>query len=187
MQCGPAINGMGYILQLPSNNLTGQLPSSWFHFCSLQDLELTGNFLSGSLPLFSNISLISWLALGNNYFNGELPASWCTSCLVLICVINGLSQFPAAGDLPNLAGISLFDNDITGTIPECLTSRPYLWTLDLSYNHLEGTMPNVKSDQLMLLVRFSHYPDRLLLVILSPFTIRILLAIGSLALCHIGK
>ncbi|KAJ0812804.1 putative protein kinase RLK-Pelle-LRR-Xa family [Helianthus annuus] len=114
-------------LTLRDFRLAGSIPSD-LQFCeSLQNLDLSGNNLSGSIPsgICSWLPYLVRLDLSNNGFTGEIPASL-GNCSFLNTVV--LSGNKLTGGIPaeisNLGRLSMFsvaDNDLSGSIPSSLS------------------------------------------------------------------
>ncbi len=109
-------------LDLPNNNLTGQLPPELGKLSQLQELRLWGNSLTGQLPPeLGNLTQLGSLALSNNSLTGEIP--------------------PEIGNLTSLWGLYLNNNSLTGEIPPELGNLIQLDTLELRRNSLTGEIP----------------------------------------------
>jgi hypothetical protein len=89
---------------------------------SLDFLRLTGNQLSGEIPIvLSNLSNLFHLSLSYNQLTGTIP--------------------PELGMLSNLNELELAGNLLTGTIPVELGNLTNLFWLDLGWNQLSGAVP----------------------------------------------
>ncbi|GLJ09846.1 hypothetical protein SUGI_0116920 [Cryptomeria japonica] len=111
-------------LNLSSNFITGQIPSSAFASCSaLAFLDLNRNNLTGTLPLsLSNCTALKILDLSVNKLTGPVPYS--------------LSK------LSKLEQLNFRDNNFTGLIPDSLSNCTNLVSLDLCFNlFINGTIP----------------------------------------------
>nr|XP_043610975.1 putative kinase-like protein TMKL1 [Erigeron canadensis] len=138
-------------LQLPSANISGQLPAELGDFAYLQSLYLSVNSISGSIPFeigYSN-SLLD-IDLGYNLLSGSVPGSVWNLCekLVSIRVHGNLlsGSIPKPG-LPNVSceGLVYVDfgqNKFSGNFPEFLTGFKGIKELDLSGNGFYGEIPN---------------------------------------------
>ena len=92
---------------------------------SLNEIDLSDNQLSGSIPAFTDDSL-DRLDLKNNQLSGSIPAS--------------------LGDLSNLYSLLLSDNQLTGSIPSELGNAESLENLFLHRNQLTGSIPSELGD-----------------------------------------
>ena len=85
-------------LNLPDNNLQGELPPEFFDLVNLERIDLHKNKLEGTLPNEVNsFKELEVLDISSNKISGELPLSF--------------------GSLKNLEVLSLFDNEIEGQLP----------------------------------------------------------------------
>ncbi|XP_075646913.1 receptor-like protein EIX2 [Castanea sativa] len=118
-------------LLLRKNLLSGPLPVNIFRrIKNLVALDLSGNFLNGSIPSLTIGPMDLWFVdLSNNLLSGNIPRHWMS--------------------MPNLEAIDLSRNNLLGNIPTLLCSLPILNWLQLSYNNLSGdlfsTLQNCKS------------------------------------------
>ncbi|KAL6221011.1 hypothetical protein ACLB2K_008763 [Fragaria x ananassa] len=105
------------VLNLSKNNFTGQIPSSLFQNCTeLQNIDLGGNRLIGSIPLWTSSFVSSelyMLRLRSNSLSGQIPRRLCS--------------------VPSLHIIDLSHNNFSGTIPQCLYNLT-----DLAYGYDSG-------------------------------------------------
>ncbi|XP_038979626.1 MDIS1-interacting receptor like kinase 2-like [Phoenix dactylifera] len=132
-------------LDLSCNILNGSIPASIGSLSKLVSLNLSDNQLSGFIPLeIGNLSSLNYLILSGNNLSGMIP--------------------PSIGNLKFLRSLDLSWNSLTGPIPNELALMPQLTevrlsknflngnipirffnsqvnVLDLSYNHLSGTLP----------------------------------------------
>ncbi|KAI5078692.1 hypothetical protein GOP47_0006363 [Adiantum capillus-veneris] len=159
-------------LQLTYNQLNGFLPSKIINLKNLQILRLGGNHLSGfqatspdlslsnattliELSMFSNricgrfppelgqLRGLQLLELGDNKLSGDVPWDSLSNCTRLWEL--DLSHNQLAGHLSSKLGrlqkLYLNHNFLQGPIPDFMDLGSLL-TLDLSFNHLNGTLPN---------------------------------------------
>ncbi|KAH7651421.1 Non-specific serine/threonine protein kinase protein [Dioscorea alata] len=106
---------------LKSQNLTGTLPGEFANLTSLQIIDLSRNYLNGTIPSsWSSLPLTNLTLLGNR-ITGTIPAEF--------------------GKLLTLQAISLEDNLIEGPLPESLGNLINLSTLHLSANNISGKLP----------------------------------------------
>lgn len=113
-------------LSLPSNNLAGALPITAFSsFAPMVTLDLSGNHLSGAVPLLGYLTALQSLSLSNNAFSGDFPAS--------------------VGSAGGLQTLLLSGNQLTGDVSRTVLRLTRLITLDLRYNGLDPTDPDVRT------------------------------------------
>lgn len=108
-------------LRLSYNNLTGSLPGS-FSGSGIQNLWLNNQVkgLSGTIDVLSTMSELSQVWLHANSFSGGIPdLSKCT----------------------NLFDLQLRDNRFTGVVPPSLINLPNLASISLQNNNLQGPYP----------------------------------------------
>ncbi|CDP16553.1 unnamed protein product [Coffea canephora] len=163
------------LLNIYSNNLTGEISSSIGNLPSLITVVLSFNNLGGYLPkemrLLKKLAILRLggnklsgftlpnlvvLAVGENKFYGNLPASITNaSGLVTLDLSrnNFQGQVPAnLGDLTNLQiinfSINLFGNNCTGDLDfvASLTNCSNLTSLSLSGNNFGGKFPKVMAN-----------------------------------------
>lgn len=113
-------------IDLSNNLLSGSVPGSVWNLCDkLVLFRVHGNLLSGSLPKPGlpncNCGNLSVLDLGHNLFTGNVPE-----------FIGGFS---------GLKELDLSDNKFYGLIPEGL-GKLGLEKLNLSYNNFSGVLPD---------------------------------------------
>uniref|UniRef100_A0A453DWZ1 non-specific serine/threonine protein kinase n=1 Tax=Aegilops tauschii subsp. strangulata TaxID=200361 RepID=A0A453DWZ1_AEGTS len=146
-----------------NNNLEGPIPASMGELKNLFVLDLSKNHqLNGSIPreIFKLSSLSWYLDLSYNSFSGPIPndVGSLANLNILILAGNQLSgKIPdsiqnmnkLSGDIPdalasigNLQELYLAHNNLTGSIPVGLQNLTLLFKLDVSFNNLQGEVPN---------------------------------------------
>ncbi|XP_062188529.1 phytosulfokine receptor 2 [Phragmites australis] len=110
-------------LSLASNGLTGQVSSRIRELKNLTFLDLSVNRFSGHLPdVFGDLTSLENLAAHSNSFSGPLP--------------------PSMSLLPSLRVLDLRNNSLSGPIARVnFSGMPFLASIDLATNHLNGTLP----------------------------------------------
>ncbi|KAH6824285.1 hypothetical protein C2S53_011782 [Perilla frutescens var. hirtella] len=138
------------ILILRSNNLSGEISSEICHLNFLQILDLSNNKLSGITPrcLYNFTAMAVKRSLSNLYKVYGSERSWYTYSFfssggfiesALIVKKGGKLQYDTL--LPLVTSIDLSMNNLSGDIPNELTSLLELGSLNMSGNHLTGSIP----------------------------------------------
>ncbi|CAN4120853.1 unnamed protein product [Withania somnifera] len=111
-------------LRLSYNNLTGSLPAS-FGGSEIVNLWLNNQVkgLSGSIDVIGSMTHLSQVWLHANTFTGPIP---------------DLSK------CENIFDLQLRDNQFTGIVPESVMALPKLLNVTLQNNKLQGPNPNFK-------------------------------------------
>ncbi|MCD7471972.1 hypothetical protein HAX54_012792 [Datura stramonium] len=113
-------------LVLRSCNFSGHIPSKMGNLRDLVHLDLSLNSFTGSIPLFHKVKKLKHINLSNN--NGPLSSAQ-TQLAVLL-------------SLPLLQFLSVQNSHLSGEVHEFQNaSSSVLDTLDLSNNHLNGSIP----------------------------------------------
>ncbi|KAK1394257.1 hypothetical protein POM88_013313 [Heracleum sosnowskyi] len=134
-------------LDLSHNFLSGSLPDAWVYFKDLVFLNLGYNNFSGRIPMsLGNLVSLQTLILRKNSFSGELPASLrkCTDLGFVDFGLNKLSgKVPAwiGEELLHLYALILRSNKFYGSMPYQLCHLSNLYFLDLSVNQISGILP----------------------------------------------
>jgi len=109
-------------IELPSNNLTGTLPSELYMLPYLRLINLEENQIHGTIPTTLGLTQkLRFLNLGFNSLTAQIPLQM--------------------ANMTFLDELLLNNNQLTGTLPSLLTLLPRLLFLDLGYNSLTGTIP----------------------------------------------
>jgi len=110
-------------MEIPFNNLVGDIPSEIGNLPYIGYLQLPGNQLTGPIPPeLGDLGNLIMLDLPSNNLNGGIPAQ--------------------IGNLTNLTMLSLNENQLTGNIPTEIGNLSNLVTLNLSANQLTGSIPS---------------------------------------------
>ncbi|CAL5000051.1 unnamed protein product [Urochloa decumbens] len=130
-------------LSMRYNQLEGRIPDLP---TGIQLLDLSHNYLSGSLPQSIGDKELYYLLLSHNFLRGVIPTNLCK--MVLTEVID-LSNNSLSGELPNcwnknshMYTIDFSSNNFWGEIPSTIGSLSSLVTLHLSKNNLSRILPN---------------------------------------------
>jgi Leucine-rich repeat (LRR) protein len=132
---------------LENNLFTGTIPE--FSISSrLIYLYLSNNTLEGSIPSsIGNLQFLEELFLGNTTLEGPIPTELgrCSNPKVAIFEINNLTGDVSSiiNTLPlSLTALELTFNHLSGTIPSSTGRLTDLYFLDLAGNNLNGTIPS---------------------------------------------
>nr|GMD03184.1 probable LRR receptor-like serine/threonine-protein kinase At1g34110 [Ipomoea batatas] len=148
---GEIPNWIGYLSQLRSiilsnNFLQGPIPMSFCKVKELRFLDLSKNKLIETIPACLDVSSLRYLHLHGNGFTGYLPKllSEASSLVTLDMRDNNLSgRLPNwISSLPNLRFLLLGGNQFEGSIPFQLCDLRNVSLLDLSSNHLSSVLPS---------------------------------------------
>ncbi|XP_034905372.2 uncharacterized protein [Populus alba] len=109
-------------LNLSSNNLAGELPSSLGNLSRLVELDFSYNYFNNSIPPeLGNLKNLVTLSLSGNRFSGPIPSALC--------------------HLDNLTHLHMDHNSLEGALPREIGNMKNLESLDVSYNTLIGSIP----------------------------------------------
>ncbi|MFD1602334.1 leucine-rich repeat domain-containing protein [Flavobacterium artemisiae] len=129
-------------LSLQSNNLSGQIPSSFANLPNLRVLSLTNNQLTGGLTAIGvNHPYMEVLYLSNNNFiENALPNSFQDlQSLKVLSFSNAQlsSNLEVLGYLPNLEYLDLNSNKFKGTLSPILQNLTSLTFINMDENEIE--------------------------------------------------
>ncbi|MEW4922783.1 immunoglobulin domain-containing protein [Algibacter sp. 2305UL17-15] len=131
-------NGRVTGIDLSSNNLSGDIPTSIDGLSQLENLNFRSNSLTGFIPAeIGNLSYLSFIDLAINSLSGEIPQQ--------------------IGNLQALTWLDLAHNDLSGAVPNELTTIPNLTRLGLAYNSFMGTLPDFTNQNLFVLAIDGNY------------------------------
>ena len=111
-------------INLPNNNLVGQLPLSQLdQLAHLRYLNVSGNEFSGTIPEeFGALTQLEYLVLGHNKLAGNIPRELADQAPLKVLNISG--------------------NQLAGEIPTELNQITTLQTFSVSANQLSGPVPD---------------------------------------------
>ncbi|XP_062014689.1 probable LRR receptor-like serine/threonine-protein kinase At1g07650 [Rosa rugosa] len=134
-------------VNLGQNDLSGSIPREWAS-TKLEFLVLSVNNLSGPIPGYlGNITTLRALALESNLFSGPIPSDLgkLINMEILYLRANNLTgELPVA--LTNLAKLKVLQigsNNFTGRIPNYFQSWKDLQSLEMQASGLEGPLPSI--------------------------------------------
>ncbi|RYH25605.1 hypothetical protein EON65_15370 [archaeon] len=133
-----------YLLYLSNNRFDGTVPPSIYQLPALQYLNLYDNLLQDTVSSnIGNLTQLLYFNIAGNMFHGTIPQA-------LFALPNITQIFYAGnnfhGPLPTNMGTNLellrgCVSGVTGTIPESICSNKKLYFLDILDNFLTGTLP----------------------------------------------
>ncbi|XP_030453611.2 receptor-like protein 6 [Syzygium oleosum] len=134
------------VLDLHSNRIRGEIPSSICQLSSLRYMYFSYNNISGNIPsCFGNLTNLLHLDLTSNRLQGPLPRSLakCTNLAKLRLSYNEFNDiFPSWLKAPRLYGLDLQSNKFHGRIyPTEVFLNTSLVVIDLSNNKFDGPIP----------------------------------------------
>ncbi|PHT97817.1 hypothetical protein BC332_33251 [Capsicum chinense] len=140
-------------LQLSSNFLTGSIPSNVSGFQSLWSLMLSSNNWTGTIPSWiTSLPSLKYLDLSNNNFNGQIE-EFKSKELSWINQGNNHLQSPIPNSLlnqENLIFLSISSNNFSDNLNFSMFSNlSGLGTLNLSYNSFSWTNENQAKSNLL--------------------------------------
>ncbi|PPR81260.1 hypothetical protein GOBAR_AA39454 [Gossypium barbadense] len=131
---------------LKAQNLQGSLPKDLVKFPFLQEIDLTRNFLNGTIPPeWGSMQLVNISLLGNR-LTGPIPKelgniSTLTSISVEFNQLSGALP-PQLGNLPAIERMLISSNNFTGEIPETFAKLTTLKDFRISDNQFIGKIPS---------------------------------------------
>ncbi|KAL8119088.1 receptor-like protein EIX2 [Apium graveolens] len=141
-----------FLLNLGNNLLNGAIPQFFGNMTALSYLILGNNSLDGPIPLsFGHMIALTHLELSQNQLNGILPKSIgnLSRLQVVDCSSNNFTGNLGdllSGSFPVLRELWVHENQLTGSLPD-ITILPSLRYLEVRYNQLNGYLPKVFEHQ----------------------------------------
>ncbi|XP_010246510.1 PREDICTED: probable leucine-rich repeat receptor-like serine/threonine-protein kinase At3g14840 [Nelumbo nucifera] len=135
------------IIVLKSQGLPGVLPSELVKLPYLKELDLTRNYLNGTIPQEWGSMKLEIIALQANRLSGSVPKELgnLTTLHQLVLDSNQLSGVipPELGNLVNLRRLVLSSNNFTGQLPGKLSNLISLTDFRISDNQFSGKIPGI--------------------------------------------
>ncbi|PRQ29285.1 putative protein kinase RLK-Pelle-DLSV family [Rosa chinensis] len=145
-ELGKLVNLQNLIIS--TNNLTGVLPVNLTRLSKLAELRISSNNFTGRIPdYFQSWNQLTQLEIQASGLQGPIPSS--ISILrnlteLRISDLNGGgSVFPNLSNMTSLQRLMLRSCDLSGPIHD-LSAMTVLNILDLSFNKLEGSIPDLE-------------------------------------------
>ncbi|KAI5668127.1 hypothetical protein M9H77_17980 [Catharanthus roseus] len=133
-------------LWLPTNLLSGNLPSELINCANLKVVNVTGNNMNGSIPDLSKLVKLEILDLSINYFSGKFP-TWFENLTGLVSLGLGDNNFDQ-GEIPDIFGklkkltwLYLAGSNFIGEMPKSILELEALGLLDICRNQISGNFP----------------------------------------------
>ncbi|KAJ9562796.1 hypothetical protein OSB04_007956 [Centaurea solstitialis] len=148
---------------LSGNNFTGTIPVSFGNLVSIEDLRIDGNTFSGKIPHFiGNWTRIKILYLQGTSMEGPIPL---TISLLTNLTEMGISdlagsssmRFPNLQEMKKMQRLILRNCLLTGPIPEYIGQMSDMKSLDLSFNRLNGSLPDIFQTLNFMTIVDCHY------------------------------
>ncbi|KAK9670149.1 hypothetical protein RND81_13G181200 [Saponaria officinalis] len=135
-----SLSQLGFLeeVYLDYNALEGPIPGSFSGLTRLRRLEVQGNRLTGELPDLSRLSNLYFLNCGDNSISGGFPVTFPASLVEVSMRNNSLVGSFSPESVEKLGFLQVLDlsyNQLTGSIPASLFTRPSLQQLSLAYNN----------------------------------------------------
>lgn len=130
---------------LKSQNLVGTLPREMASLSFLQEIDLTRNFLNGTIPdEWAVLPLVNVSLLGNS-ISGQIP-SWIGNLTALTNLALEANQFTGPfpkelGHLRGLQKIQASSNGFSGELPDTFANLSNLIYFMIGSNNFTGKMP----------------------------------------------
>ncbi|XP_049396378.1 probable LRR receptor-like serine/threonine-protein kinase At1g53420 isoform X1 [Solanum stenotomum] len=132
-------------LNLDRNKLNGPIPESFKDLTRLTHISLCDNSLNGTIPLsLGEMKSLQKISLCKNFFNETIPPNLKSlkSLEYLDLSYNLLSgNISELGGIGTLTELNLADNQLSGKLPDSLTSFVNLEELQLQNNEFVGALP----------------------------------------------
>ncbi|CAI5965731.1 unnamed protein product [Closterium sp. NIES-65] len=143
------------ILELYGNNISGSIPAGISKLPKLDYLLLGSNNITGAAPVTHAYLDLSWnqltsmpsaiiadVLMAHNQLQGPLPSAVPTRLGILELQGNAFSgSLPNFDSLPYLIIFDVSDNQLSGSLPDSISSLVLLSRLGLGGNNLSGVIP----------------------------------------------
>ncbi|KAK1439656.1 hypothetical protein QVD17_05476 [Tagetes erecta] len=133
-------------IQLKGLNLTGVLPEEFVNLTSLTEIDLSRNYINGTIPSRFSQLRVSILSLLGNRISGPIPEEiGDISTLEQLVLEDNLLGGPLPQNLGRLSRLRRFlvsANNFTGTIPESYSNLTNLEDFRIDGSSLSGRIPD---------------------------------------------
>ncbi|XP_042030301.1 probable leucine-rich repeat receptor-like serine/threonine-protein kinase At3g14840 isoform X2 [Salvia splendens] len=131
---------------LKAQNLNGSLPREFVRLSFLQEIDLTWNYLNGTIPPEWGSMKLVIISLFGNRVTGSLPKELAniTTLQQLVLDDNQLSGTipPEFGNFPQIQRLVFTSNNLTGELPASLAKLTTLMDFRVSGNNFVGSIPS---------------------------------------------
>nr|XP_023884252.1 probable leucine-rich repeat receptor-like serine/threonine-protein kinase At3g14840 isoform X1 [Quercus suber] len=146
LELGKLVNLENFILS--ANNLSGELPFAITKLTKLTELRISSNNFTGRMPdFFRSWKQLEKLEIQASGFEGPIPSSISILSnlteLRISDLVGEASKFPNLSSMTNMTKLMLRSCNIFGQIPKYISNMIQLKILDLSFNRLEGHIPDL--------------------------------------------
>ncbi|KAK4589483.1 hypothetical protein RGQ29_020168 [Quercus rubra] len=141
-------------LILSANNFSGEFPVTLTNLTKLMELRISSNNFTGRMPdFFRSWKQLQKLEIQASGFEGPIPPS--------ISILSNLTELRISdlvgegSKFPNLSSMTLMNRlmlrscNITGSIPSYISDMKRIQILDLSFNRLEGSVPDLSGLEML--------------------------------------
>lgn len=132
-------------IQLKGLNLTGVIPPEFGDLDYLQEIDLSRNYINGSIPINLFKAPLTILAAVGNRISGSIPKEIgnMTTLEELVLENNQLGgRLPESlGNITRMRRLVLSANDFTGTIPDAFAKLKNLTDFRIDGTQISGKMP----------------------------------------------
>ncbi|CAH2064242.1 unnamed protein product [Thlaspi arvense] len=133
-------------LIMDNNMLSGKITDNLRNLRLLTVIDLSNNFLTGTIPRWLGNFFLDILRISNNRLQGEIPPSLFNIPYLWLLDLSGnflSGSLPRRSDSDYGYILDLHNNNLTGSVPDTLWKGLVL--LDLRNNRLSGNIPRFRS------------------------------------------
>ncbi|KAG4384393.1 hypothetical protein AAZX31_13G248600 [Glycine max] len=131
---------------LKSQNLPGTLPRDLFRLPFLQEIDLTRNYLNGTIPKEWGSTKLAIISLLGNRLTGSIPIEIANISTLQSLVLEGNQLSgnlpPELGNLTQIQRLLLSSNNFIGELPVTLVKLTTLQDIRIGDNQFSGKIPN---------------------------------------------
>uniref|UniRef100_A0A0E0I0B6 non-specific serine/threonine protein kinase n=1 Tax=Oryza nivara TaxID=4536 RepID=A0A0E0I0B6_ORYNI len=132
------------MMDISNTSIADSIPDwFWTTFSNTRYFVLSGNQISGVLPAMMNEKMVAEVRdFSNNLLEGQLQKVPENLTYLDLSKNNLSGPLPLDFGAPFLESLILFENSLSGKIPQSFCQLKYLEFVDLSANLLQGPFPN---------------------------------------------